>query len=58
MDASVFEHFVYQLLRYVRSQQCFDDRPVVLLMDNASIHRQPALAATVLAFKAFLLFTP
>lgn len=58
VDTSVFENFIYGLLRYVRSQLKFENKPVVLLMDNATIHRHQMVSDTVLAMRAFLLYTP
>jgi hypothetical protein len=39
VDASVFENFIYELVLKVRADRDNDKRPVVLLMDNATIHR-------------------
>lgn len=39
VDASVFENFIYELLLKVRSDKRNVDRPVILFMDNATIHR-------------------
>ena len=39
VDASVFENFIYELLLKVRGDRSNDRRPVVLFMDNATIHR-------------------
>jgi transposase len=58
VDASVFENFIYELLLKVRGDRKNDDRPVILFMDNATIHRQPIVVKTILGMKVFLLFTP
>jgi hypothetical protein len=39
VDASVFENFIYELVLKVRADRGNDKRPVVLFMDNATIHR-------------------
>jgi hypothetical protein len=39
VDASVFENFLYELLMKIRADRTNDKRPVVLFMDNATIHR-------------------
>ena len=58
VDASVFENFIYELLMKVRGDRSNDRRPVVLFMDNATIHRQPLVIKTVLGMRVFLLYTP
>jgi hypothetical protein len=39
VDTSVFENFIYELLLKIRADRTNDKRPVVLFMDNATIHR-------------------
>lgn len=39
VDASVFDNFIYELLTKVRADRRNDRRPVILFMDNATIHR-------------------
>jgi transposase len=58
VDASVCEHFIFRMLEYVRNNRLYDGRPVVLLMDNASIHHQQMVIDTVLGMKVFLVFNP
>lgn len=58
VDASVFENFIYELLLRVRGDKKYDGRPVILFMDNATIHRQPIVIKTVLGMRVFLLYTP
>ena len=58
VDASVFEHFIFRTLEYVRGQPRFAGRRVVILMDNATIHKHPVVIDCVLAMKAVLLFNP
>ena len=58
VDASVFDNFIYELLHIIRRDRRYDDRVVVLFMDNATIHRQEIVTITVLGMKVFLLYTP
>ena len=58
VDASVFENFIYELVLKVRVDRGNDKRPVVLFMDNATIHRQSIVIKTVLGMRVFLLYTP
>jgi hypothetical protein len=39
VDTSVFENFIYELLLKIRADRNYAKRPVVLFMDNATIHR-------------------
>ena len=57
-DASVFENFIYELLLKIRDDRTNDKRPVVLFMDNATIHRQSLVIKTILGMRVFLLYTP
>jgi DDE superfamily endonuclease len=57
-DSSVFEHFMYRLLVYLRTERRFRHRRVVLLMDNATIHRHPLVLDLALSMKCILLFNP
>jgi transposase len=58
VDASVFENFIYELLLKIRGDRGNDKLPVVLFMDNATIHRQSLVIKTVLGMRVFLLYTP
>ena len=58
VDSSVFENFIFKMLESVRKQGEFNRRPVVLLMDNATIHKHPMVVDTVLRMKAILLYNP
>ena len=58
VDASVFENFIYELLLKIRNDRSNDKRPVVLFMDNATIHRQSLVIKTILGMRVFLLYTP
>ena len=39
VDSSVFEHFIFKTLEYIRTNDRYKGRRVVLLMDNARIHK-------------------
>ena len=58
VDSSVFENFMHKLLESIRKQEEFNGKHVVLLMDNATIHKHPMVIDTVLRMKAILLFNP
>jgi DDE superfamily endonuclease len=58
VDTSVFENFIYRLLEYVHTQQRFRNKRIVLLMDNATIHRHPLILDLVLAMKCILVYNP
>jgi transposase len=54
----VFENFIYELVLKVRADRGNDKRPMVLFMDNATIHRYSIVIKTVLGMRVFLLYTP
>ena len=56
VDSSVFENFIFKMLEGVRKKEEFNGKPVVLLMDNATIHKHPMVVETVLRMKAILLY--
>ena len=58
VDSSIFENFIYRLLESIRNKEEFNGKPVVLLMDNATIHKHPMVVETVLRMKAILLYNP
>ena len=58
VDSSVFENFIFKMLEGVRKKEEFNGKPVVLLMDNATIHKHPMVVETVLRMKAILLYNP
>ena len=58
VDSSVFENFVHSLLTHIRTTPRLQGRRVVLLMDNAQIHRHKVVIDTVLRMKAILMFNP
>lgn len=56
-DSVLFENFVYQTLRSVRTDPLLCNKKVVLLIDNARIHKFSEVAETVRKFKAVCLFS-
>jgi transposase len=58
VDAAVFEHFLFRLLEYIRTQKRYQGKRIVLLMDNATIHRHANCIATVMDMRAILFFNP
>ena len=58
VDATVFEHFLFRMLEFVRTQERFKGKKVVLLMDNATIHRHFNCIGTVMDMHAILFFNP
>lgn len=58
VDSSVYEHFLFRLLESIRSNPQLANRRIVLLMDNATIHRHASIIATVLDMHAILMFNP
>ena len=58
VDSSVFENFVFRLLDYVRKEERYEGRHIVLLMDNATIHKHPMVVDTIIRMKCILLYNP
>jgi hypothetical protein len=50
-DSILFENFIYRTLKYVRANDKLKDRPIVLLMDNAIIHKFSEVLETIRNFK-------
>jgi transposase len=57
VDATVFENFLYETLKSIRTRQDLKERTVVLVLDNARIHHKEAILQTAANFKAFVLFS-
>ena len=57
VDVSVFQHFLHQTLKHLRSQPGHELRPIVLVMDNASIHQHVDIVSLAAHYHAFILFT-
>ena len=58
VDSSVFENFVHHLLTHIRTTPILQGRRVVLLLDNAQIHKHKVVIDTILRMKVILLFNP
>jgi transposase len=56
VDASLFENFVFHMLLQMRKSSEYRTKPIVLLMDNASIHRHELVRAACLRLGASVLF--
>jgi transposase len=56
VDSTIFENFVYQTLRSIRTDPRNSSRAVVLLMDNAVIHRHSSVLQTCRKMKVNVLF--
>ena len=56
MDAVIFDNFIYQTLRNIRSDEKTKHKEVVLLMDNATIHKHQLVMETVMKMKVNVLF--
>lgn len=54
----VFENFIRHLLMHIRRSEQHARRRVVLLMDNATIHKHMTVMNTCLELKAILLYNP
>ena len=52
----MFEHFIFKTLEYVRTQDRYKGKRVVLLMDNARIHKHQMIIDTALKMKVILIF--
>jgi hypothetical protein len=46
-NAVLFENFIYQTLRAVRTDKDMGRKKIVLLMDNAAIHKFSELQETI-----------
>ena len=55
VDSSVFENFLFELLRSIRQDPERRGRPLVIFMDNATIHGSPIVMETVGCMKVILL---
>ena len=56
VDSTIFENFIYQTLRCVRNDPMLMNKNVVLLMDNAVIHKHSVVLETARRMKANVLF--
>ena len=58
VDATVFEHFLFRTLEHVKTDNKYAQKRVVLLMDNATIHRHAIVIDCALKMKVVLMFNP
>jgi transposase len=56
VDSTLFENFVYQVLRSIRTDENNCRKKVILFMDNAVIHKHSQVQETTRRFKVNLLF--
>ena len=56
VDATLYENFVYETLKYVRTSEELKHKKVILFMDNALIHRHSSVLETARKFKVNVLF--
>jgi len=52
----LYENFVYETLKYVRSSEELKHKKVILFMDNALIHRHSSVLETARKFNVNVLF--
>ena len=58
VDATVFEHFLFHTLEHMRTVNKYTHKRVVLLIDNATIHRHAIVIDCALKMKVVLMFNP
>lgn len=56
VDSVLFENFIYEVLRSVRSDPALCKKQVILFMDNAVIHRHSMVLETARKMKVNVLF--
>lgn len=56
VDSSLFENFLYHTLEHVSKDQQLGDKQIVLLLDNAAIHKHDIVLKTALKFNTIVLF--
>lgn len=56
VDSVIFENFVYQTLLSLRKDKDLMDKDIVLLMDNAAIHKHSQVKETARKMKVNILF--
>lgn len=52
----MFENFIYYTLRSLRTDSAYKDKDIVLLMDNAVIHKHSQVLETARKMKVNVLF--
>ena len=55
-DATLFEGFMYRILKHIRLDSKANSKSLVVLMDNAVIHHHSAVLETCLKLKATVIF--
>lgn len=56
VDSTIYENFIYQTLRSIRTDPRTADKTVIILMDNAAIHKHSSVLQTCRKMKANVLF--
>jgi transposase len=56
VDSVVFENFIYHTLRHLRTNSETANKDIILLMDNAVIHKHSIVIETARKFKVNILF--
>lgn len=57
IDSSLFENFIAEMLQGLRQQPEYENKNIVLLMDNARIHHHQMVLATARRMKVNVLFS-
>ena len=55
-DSTLYEDFIFKVLNYIRTQPKTANQQVVVLMDNAVIHRHSTVLETCRKMKANVIF--
>ena len=56
VDASIFENFIFTLIRQIKTQSEEKDKDVIIFMDNARIHKHQLVLQTIKDWKVHVLF--
>ena len=56
VDSVLFENFIYNTLRHLRTSRATKDKDIILLMDNAVIHKNSIVLETARKFQVTVLF--
>ena len=49
-DAVIFENFIYHCLKKLRTDPTTRHKHIVVLMDNATIHKHSSVKETIMSF--------
>jgi transposase len=55
-DSVIFENFLYRTLNSFRQNPKFKDKHIIILMDNATIHKRHTVFETAQKMNASILF--